>query len=237
MVRKARVQRTPAQTGLPDQGLADAESVAPDAESPAAESERLAPASGVEAVEPDDANDPDAQLREVLAGPPPRGGGPAARPSRTATPAIILAVLLLIGSAAAAVTFAAFTGGLQLPTSAPSDVAVGQPTPTPAGSTPTSPSPSTLPTTQPTETVGPTLAPTPEPTPVSTPAPTSDRYALLTPCPSTPKCYLYTIRSGDNLSSIAHYFGVSLDAIRAMNPGLVTPIHAGEVIKLPPPTR
>jgi hypothetical protein len=202
-----------------------------DAERMRADAERRSLARRLGDPEPEDANDPDAELREVLAGRPPGGGGPPARPSRTATPAIILSVLLLVGSAAGAITFAALAGGLQLPTSAPSDVAVVHPTP--AASTPPSPPPSTRPSTPPTA----TPAPTPEPTPVVTPAPTSNRYALLVPCPSTPNCYLYTIRSGDNLASIAHYFGVSLDAIRAMNPGLVTPIKAGQVIKLPPPTR
>ncbi len=208
---------------------------APEEAAPVADVERHAPDSGLEGADQEDASDPDAQLREVLAGPPPGGPGPPSRPSRTATPAIILSIVLLVGSAAAAIVFAAFTGGLQLPTSAPSVVAIVHPSP--GASTPTSPLASPTPSTPPTATPAPTLAPTPAPTPVLTPAPTSDRYALLVPCPSTPNCYLYTVRSGDNLSSIAHYFGVSLDEIRAMNPGLVPPIHAGEIIKLPPPTR
>jgi hypothetical protein len=79
----------------------------------------------------------------------------------------------------------------------------------------------------------PTAAPSPDPTP----APSSDRYALLVPCPSVPDCYLYTVRSGDNLQSIANYFGVPYATVLALNPGLSIPIHRGDVLTLPPPTR
>ncbi|MBM4362752.1 MAG: LysM peptidoglycan-binding domain-containing protein [Deltaproteobacteria bacterium] len=46
------------------------------------------------------------------------------------------------------------------------------------------------------------------------------------------------MRSGDNLSSIASYFGVSLERIYAMNSGLRgTPLRVGQKIKIPTPTR
>ena len=90
-------------------------------------------------------------------------------------------------------------------------------------------------------TVSPTPASTPAPTPTlaptPTPAPTSDRYALLTPCPDKPDCYLYTIRAGDNLQSIASYFGIPYATVRKLNPNLRIPIHTGDVVILPPPTR
>ena len=47
------------------------------------------------------------------------------------------------------------------------------------------------------------------------PAPTSERYALLEPCPDTPDCWIYRVRAGDNLFSIAKYFGVPLATVKA----------------------
>ena len=184
---------------------------------------------------------------------PPRtepGDGPMGRPSRTLTPAILLSLAVLVTAASAAITFVAATGGLQLPTAPP--VAVVSATPSPA---PT-PAPTREPTSEPstpantpaaTATVAPSAATTPAPTPTPTTAPvptptpqaTSNRYALLTPCPSTPDCYLYTVRSGDNLVSIANYFGVPYDTVIQWNPGIGDPatIQPGTVLKLPPPTR
>ena len=84
---------------------------------------------------------------------------------------------------------------------------------------------------------------TPAPTSAATPAPTatpaSDRYALLRPCPNRSDCWIYVVRSGDNLASIANYFGHSLDTIRAMNRQITNPttIRAGDQIRMPPPTR
>ena len=167
------------------------------------------------------------------------------RQSRTMTPAIVLSLVLLVASATAAITFVGATGGLQLPTTAPSPVALasGRPTASAAGSQ----GATTGPTTAPTRTETPSPAVTSEPTALATPsatlgptpAPTSSRYALLEPCPSKPNCYLYTVRSGDNLSSIANYFGVPYDTVLALNPTIRNPstIQPGTVLTLPPPTR
>ena len=58
------------------------------------------------------------------------------------------------------------------------------------------------------------------------------------PCPGQAGCYVYTVRAGDNLTSIARWFGVPLDTIYAWNPTLKTAtIQPGDQIRIPPPTR
>jgi hypothetical protein len=85
----------------------------------------------------------------------------------------------------------------------------------------------------------PTVAPTPPATPKPTAAPLSNRYQFLTRCPSTPNCFVYTVRAGDNLRSIVDWFGVPYDTVLGMNPQISDPtlIRAGDKIRMPPPTR
>ncbi len=170
------------------------------------------------------------------------------------SPAVIIAALVFVAAIAASFGFLAVRGGfdLALSPSSPSDVSaasnpapsdgfvgssVAPATPPSSGAAPTAGSSQPAPTPSPSPAVTP--SPTPSPTPVRTPKPkpTSDRFAVLTECPATPNCWIYVIRSGDNLVSIANWFGVDYDRMRAMNPNLRVPIHAGDRLRIPTPTR
>jgi hypothetical protein len=166
------------------------------------------------------------------------------------TPAIIGALALLAAAFSASVMFTFARGGLDIPVAGanptPSAVAgVPSVAPSVAPSVDVSLAPTATPsaapsaTPAPTETPSPSPSPTPSPTPVPsvTPVPTSDRYALLKPCPDTPDCWIYRVRSGDNLFSIANYFGVPLATVKALNPWTANGLRAGRDLILPPPTR
>jgi LysM repeat protein len=181
---------------------------------------------------------------------------------RIVTPAIAGSALALIGAFLLSVAFVVANGGLVLTAavSSPSGAVLGEvdtasPSPgalatTPATAEPTAiatPSPSPTPTTSPAPTPSPTASPTPTPdatplaTPKATPKPTakssSSRYALLKPCADKTGCYVYVIRSGDNLYSIVNYFGVSLKTVKAWNPWTSNGLKVGRGLRIPPPTR
>ena len=196
-------------------------------------------------------------LRGAMAYPDP----PTPRPRPSFPRATVAALVILMLSAAISFGFVVQRGGIELavvaagpaasavailaspspaltassePSSAPASTAAVSPSPSPTPS-PT-PSPSATPTPTPTPTATPT--PTPKPTPKPTRKPTSDRYKLLDPCPDRDDCWIYRVRSGDNLFSIAKYFGHSLNTIYAWNPQYPeTSLKAEAQIRMPPPTR
>lgn len=163
------------------------------------------------------------------------------------SPAILGSIAILVAAFAASIAFVTAQGGLAIEpfaSTSPSPTTIAQVSPEPsAGSSiVVTPAPTAAPSDAPTAapTVAPTAAPTavPTATPAATAAGTSDRYALLKACPDAPDCWIYTIRSGDNLSSIANYFGHTLDTVYARNPWTkTTPLRAGQELRLPPPTR
>ena len=102
--------------------------------------------------------------------------------------------------------------------------------PTPAPSATPIPSPSATPIPSPSASASAATGPTP--------MPTSSRYRLLEPCPNKPNCWIYTVRAGDNLYSIAKYFGVPLSTVHRLNPWTRTEsLRARKKLILPPPIR
>lgn len=169
----------------------------------------------------------------------------AVRPGRALSPAVLGSVLVLVMATSASLAFVLARGGLELaaavPTRSPvaSVDAVAQASVTPAPTPVSTPTPTLTPTPSPSPSPSPTPTATPRPTarPTPRPAPTSDRYALLRPCPGTPRCWIYRVRAGDNIYSIANYFGVSQDSIYDRNPFVRNGLRPGQDLRLPPPTR
>ena len=169
--------------------------------------------------------------------------------------AVVAASLVLVASLAASFGFLAVRGSLSVafggPSAGSSQIAVAPaasvtilPSASPAETAPPSispspsPAPSATPSPSPSPSPSPTVPPTATPRITPTPRPSSDRYAVLTACPSTPDCWIYVVRSGDNLVSIAHWFGVPLQAIYDMNPwARTTSLRAGQQLRIPTPTR
>ena len=58
-------------------------------------------------------------------------------------------------------------------------------------------------------------------------------------CPDAPACYLYIVRPGDRLSTIAGRYQVAIQMILAFNPKITDPnaIFSGQTIRLPGPVQ
>jgi LysM repeat protein len=172
---------------------------------------------------------------------------PAVRRGRSLTPAVLGSLVVLVMAASASVAFVMARGGLELAAAVPtlppvaSATAVAQAPVTPVPTVAPTAIPTPIPTPIPTASPSPTPSPTPRATAKPTTQPTTgtaSRYAVLRPCPDTPRCWIYRVRAGDNLYSIAHWFGVSIDSIYARNPWTRTQgLRAGQELRLPPPTR
>jgi hypothetical protein len=173
-----------------------------------------------------------------------RVGGPS--------PAVVGSMIAFIVAATFSIAFLIARGGvtLALPSASPDFVAVASFAPSPGATMQiTAPPPTPGPTSSPAPTPTPTPTPTasPPPTPTLTPAPvrtattapTSNRYQFLEPCPDAPSCWIYTVRVGDNFTSIVNWFGVGYQTVLTMNPQIQDPatIRAGDEIRMPPPTR
>jgi nucleoid-associated protein YgaU len=148
--------------------------------------------------------------------------------------------VILVLSAVTSISWVVAQGGVTLPSRAPVGAVAGAsfgPAAGSPGANPASPAPSRAPEAS----AAPSASPagrSPAPTPTAAPAPTSDPNAHQVACPGVPDCYRYTIRAGDNLWSIARWFGVPLDAVYARNPDLrTTALRVGAQIVLPTPTR
>ncbi len=168
--------------------------------------------------------------------------------ARRVTPATAGALALFGLAFVISVGFVVASGGLTLtaavPTATPGGAVLGEietapPTflPTPEATVVPTPAPTALASASPSPSLTPSPTATAEPTTKATPPPRSSRFALLKPCPGTPDCYVYIVRSGDNLFSIAKYFGVPLKTVQAMNPWTKSGLVAGKELRIPTPTR
>ena len=173
---------------------------------------------------------------------------------RTVTPAIAGALTVFAAAFLVSLAFVVSNGGLELTAAAstpapsgavlaavetPPPAAAPTPEPTTQATSSPSPSPTATPTATPSPSPTPTPSASPTPRPAATPSakPTSNRFALLKPCPGTSNCWIYVIRSGDNVYSIVHYFGVSQARVEAMNPWIQGGLTVGRQLRIPTPTR
>jgi LysM repeat protein len=112
------------------------------------------------------------------------------------------------------------------------------PQPTLAALTPPPPTAAATSSAKPGASSGPNASVVPAPSVGSSTA-TANRLELLTPCAGQADCYVYVVRSGDNLFSIAAFFGVDLGRVRDLNDwiGADSLIRPRQHLVIPTPTR
>ena len=181
----------------------------------------------------------------------------AVRPGRSVSPAVLGSLLILVMAATASLAFVLVRGGLEL--------AVAAPTASPAASVDAVAQASTTPVTTAAPTPAPSVTAPPSPTPSPSPSPDPDsdaepRRRARRPRPTHGHAHApadpdlrpvraaaavpghgtlldLPVRAGDNLFSIANYFGVSQDSIYDRNPCVRNGLRPGQDLRLPPPTR
>ncbi len=148
----------------------------------------------------------------------------------------VIASILLLAALAVAFAFLSIRGGLALPAG---ELATESAVASAGGPVASPPPPSvSLP---PSQSPSPSPAGTPSLSPAGTPAASSaalpTAYAGLDPCPDRPNCYVYRVRSGDTMTSIARHFGITPQALRAANPEISDPnlLHVGDILRVPLP--
>ena len=85
-----------------------------------------------------------------------------------------------------------------------------------------------------TETATIAFTPTATPPPTETPIPT-ETFTPTSTATSTPTQVIYTVQRNDTLSGIAFRFGVTVEALQALNNLNTTMIYVGQVLQIPQP--
>jgi hypothetical protein len=167
---------------------------------------------------------------------------------------VVLAIAMVAAAILGLPPFSGATGSrpaiaLGTPSAAiPTSITAANPTATPTVTSIPSAVPSAAPSARPSATVVHSSPPTPAAS-AWPPGATASRMKLVVPCTGQANCYVYIVRGSgpppagngssvpDSLTNVAAFFGVSVNEINALNPWASAGIHAGDKLKIPPPTR